>query len=84
VTEKREANSCEASDKPLLIGRLLRVLAGVAVLAALAAFRPASFLLLGLVLFAGISLVVGGLLAHPGCEIFVLPSLLARRQLQCF
>ncbi len=82
--EKTDTKSCDVPARPLLAGRLLRVLSGVAVLAAVAAFRPGSLLILGLLLFLGISLVVGGLLAHPGCEIFVLPSLLARRRIQCF
>jgi hypothetical protein len=84
MTEKTESKPSAAPAKPLLFGRLLRVLAGAALLGALAAFRPASLLLLALLAFLGVSLVVGGLLAHPGCEIFVLPSLVARRQLQCF
>jgi hypothetical protein len=82
--EKPETKRSEGPAKPLLAGRVLRVLFGVALLAGLAVFRPASLLLLGLILFLGASLVVGGIVAHPGCEILVLPSLLARRQLQYF
>jgi hypothetical protein len=84
VTEKAETEAREAPARPLLFGRLLRVLSGAALLGALAAFLPASLLLLALLAFLGVSLILGGVLAHPGCEIFVLPSLLARRQLQCF
>ncbi len=82
--EKPEIKNSDGPAKPLIGGRLLRVLFGAALLAGLAIFRPASPLVLGLVLFLGISLVAGGILAHPGCEIFVLPSLLARTQLHCF
>lgn len=82
--EKLEAKPHESQAKPLVVGRVLRVLFGVALLAGVATFRPAGLLVPGLLLFLGISLIAGGLLAHPGCEILMLPSLLARRQLQCF
>jgi len=82
--EQPEGTPREGLPKPLVVGRALRVLCGVALLAGLAAYRPGGPVVLSILLFLGISLVVGGLLAHPGCEILALPSLVARKQLQCF
>ncbi len=60
--------------KPLFWGRALRIVAGVVTLA----FVPLVGLLSlwGVVLlFFGVSLLVGGITANPGCEITALPNL---------
>jgi hypothetical protein len=63
----------------LFFGRLLRVLAGGA---ALAAVPLAGWLSFGgvVLLFLGVSFVVGGLMANPGCEITALPNLALPKQ----
>jgi hypothetical protein len=69
---------------PLLFGRILRIISGLALLAWLAISPPADFLWRGMLLFFGLSLVVGGSMAYPGCEIWALPNLLLRRRMQCY
>ena len=69
---------------PLLFGRILRILLGLALLAWLVIFPPAEFLWRGVLLFFGLSLVIGGIMAYPGCEIWALPNLLLRRRMHCF
>ena len=69
---------------PLLFGRLLRIISGFALLGWLLFSPPAGFpWRLGL-LFFGISLVVGGVMAYAGCEILALPNLLLRRRMHCY
>ena len=79
------AKTSPARHQPLFFGRLLRVLAGMALLAALPAVGAASFW--GVVLlFLGVSFLVGGVLANPGCEITALPNLALpkEKRLHCF
>ena len=69
--------------RPLLFGRLLRVLAGLLALywgAHLWGPNLGSVLLILL----GVSFVVGGLRAIPGCEITALPNLLLRKPLHLY
>ena len=68
---------------PLFFGRLLRILLGLALLAWLVITPPHGFLWRAVLVFLGISLVAGGILAHPGCEIWVLPNLLLRSRGHC-
>jgi hypothetical protein len=72
------------ADKPLLVGRVLRVLSGLAFLGWLF-FAPLSDMIWnGLLLFLGISFLVGGIMAHSGCEITALPNLFLRKRLNVF
>jgi hypothetical protein len=69
---------------PLLFGRLLRILSGLALFAWLLISPPSGLPLRLVVLFFGISLVVGGVMAYPGCEVMALPNLLLRRRMHCY
>ena len=71
-------------EGPLFFGRLLRILSGLVLLAWLVISPPSGFLLRGVLAFLGLSLVVGGIVAYPGREIWALPNLLLRRRMQCF
>ncbi len=65
--------------RPLILGRLTRVLAGLGTLAAAFWFVEWQGLaiLAGLALvLLGLSFVVGGLVGNPGCELTALPNLL--------
>lgn len=79
------AEGTRERNKPLFFGRLLRVVAGVASLAAVPAVGLSSFW--GVVLlFLGVSFLVGGLVGNPGCEITALPNLALpkEKRLHCF
>ena len=69
---------------PLLFGRLLRILSGLGLFAWLVISPPSGLPWRVVLLFLGISLVLGGVMAHPGCEIMALPNLLLRRRMQCY
>ena len=71
-------------NEPLFFGRLLRILAGVALCIWLFVSPPPGLVWQGLVLFLGVSLVVGGIMAYAGCEVLALPNLLLRKRLHCF
>ena len=70
--------------QPLFFGRLLRVLAGVALLLWLIVRPPHGLVLQGLILFFGVSFVVGGIKAYAGCEIMALPNLLSGKRMHCY
>lgn len=63
---------------PLFFGRLTRVLSGIATLAIILGLGPVELTWAGFsaLLFLGLSLLVGGLMANPGCEISALINLL--------
>jgi len=69
---------------PLFFGRLLRILLGLALFVWLVISPPSGLLLQGVLVFFGASLVIGGIMAHPGCEICVLPNLLLRQRMHCY
>ncbi len=69
---------------PLFFGRFLRILSGLALLAWLLISPPAGLLGRVALVFFGLSLVIGGIMAYPGCEITALPNLLLRRQMHCY
>jgi len=69
---------------PLLFGRLARILSGLGLLTWLVISRLSWFPWGLLVLFFAASLVIGGVMAYPGCEIMVLPNLLLRRRMHWF
>jgi hypothetical protein len=71
-------------ESPLLFGRILRIVSGLALVAWLAISPPPGRLWQGALLFFGLSLLIGGIMAYPGCEIWALPNLLLRRRMQCF
>ncbi len=69
-----------ATLKPLLVGRVSRILAGLASLGAVAFVPLAGFGFLGAAALAvlGLSFLVGGFVGNPGCEVTALPNLLLR------
>lgn len=67
--------------KPLFVGRLLRVIFGVATLGVIPYFAQGDFVLGAVIVFLGVSFLLGGLLGHPGCEVAVLPSLVLRKRI---
>jgi len=69
---------------PLFFGRLLRGLSGIALFAWLFFSPPSGLLWRAVLLFFGISLLIGGAMAYPGCEILALPNLLLRRRMHCY
>ena len=71
-------------EKPQLFGRVLRVVFGVAALASLAFIGSIGLLAEVAIAFLGVSFLVGGLIANPGCEITALPNLLFRTRAHCF
>jgi len=71
----------ESNVRPLLIGRVLRILAGAGTLwlalhLGLDQLGPWGF---GSLLFLAVSFLLSGLMAMPGCEIFAIPNLLFAR-----
>ncbi len=71
-------------QQPLFFGRFLRIISGLGLFVWLAISPPHSFFWRSVLVFLGASLVVGGVMAYPGCEIWALPNLLFRKRLQCF
>lgn len=71
-------------EKPLMVGRLLRIVFGVAALASLGFVGNAGIALQAALLFLGASFLVGGIIANPGCEITALPNLLFRKRMHVF
>ncbi|HLW80523.1 MAG TPA: hypothetical protein VKS20_00630 [Candidatus Acidoferrales bacterium] len=69
-------------EKPLFVGRLLRIVLGIGALVYLL-LNPLSIIWQIILAFIGVSMIVGGIIAHPGCEIWALPSLLFRSRAQC-
>lgn len=73
--------------KPLFFGRLSRLVFGVAALLAVPFVGFDGLQSVGAVALAvlGVSFLVGGLTANPGCEITALPNLLLRseKRLHC-
>jgi hypothetical protein len=72
-------------DKPLAVGRALRILAGVVSFAV--AFAMGPFGIGGILLILlGISFVVSGIIRNPGCELTALPNLLLpeKKRAHCF
>ena len=76
-----------AGLRPLFVGRLSRIVAGVAALIAVPFVGFEGVAALGAValVFLGISFVAGGLMGNPGCEITALPNLVLRseKRLHC-
>ncbi len=72
-------------DKPLPVGRALRILSGVATLAVAFAIGP---LELGgiLLMVLAVSFIVGGISGNPGCEVTALPNLVLpkKNRAHCF
>ncbi len=68
-----------AEIRPLLVGRLTRVLFGLGALAGavLVALQgdPATWLGAAALGLLGLSFLIGGLAANPGCELSALPNL---------
>jgi hypothetical protein len=68
--------------KPLLFGRLSRVLFGMGTFAVIGFVGPGQLSLWGTVALGllGISFLVGGLMGNPGCEITALPNLFLSKE----
>ena len=77
--------SCQ---KPLFIGRLVRVLAGLALLVGVPFVPDIEYRWLGIaaLVLAGATFIIAGARANPGCEITAIPNLLLPpdRQLSCW
>ncbi len=71
-------------SQPLFFGRLLRILAGATLLLWLCVHPPRGFFGQGLLLFFGISLVVGGAMGYAGCEVLAIPNLLSGNRMHCY
>ena len=73
--------------KPLFFGRLSRVVVGVAALTAVPFVGFDGLEIVGVAALAvlGISFLVGGLMANPGCEVTAVPNLLlpAEKRVHC-
>ena len=69
---------------PLLIGRLSRLVFGLATFVVMAVVGVDSLGMIGAVLLGalGISFVIGGLAAIPGCEITAIPNLVLPRSMR--
>ena len=69
-----------ATLRPLFIGRLSRVLAGLVSVGAVAFVPLYGFGFLGAAALAvlGLSFLVGGVVGNPGCEVTALPNLFLR------
>ncbi len=71
-------------DRPLFFGRLSRILLGVGLCIWLFVHPPHGLVLQGVLLFFGISLVLGGAMAYAGCEVLALPNLLTGKRMHCY
>ena len=70
--------------KPLLFGRVSRIVFGVATLVLLDTLGMDSLGPIGFValLFLGVSFLVGGAMGNPGCEITAIPNLFRSKEKQ--
>ena len=75
-------------SRPLFFGRLLRVLAGLACFFSVryVPYFEHSWLGVFALVLAGLTFLIAGIRANPGCEITALPNLFlpANRQLNCW
>ena len=73
--------------KPLLFGRLTRVLFGIGTFVVIGIVGPSQLTFWGTLalILLGVSFVVGGLMGNPGCEITALPNLFLpkEREVHC-
>lgn len=63
-----------AKLKPLLVGRLTRVIFGLGAFAWIGIESP-GWIGTAVLALLGLSFVIGGLVANPGCEITAIPNL---------
>lgn len=63
--------------KPLFFGRLTRILSGIVILVIIGIIGPQVLTIWGTIalVLLGISLIVGGFMGNPGCEITAIPNL---------
>ena len=68
--------------RPLFYGRLSRVIFGLAAFALILYVGPDDLGTWGLVglVFLGVSFIIGGIMANPGCELTALPNLVLPRE----
>jgi len=73
--------------KPLLLGRIARVLFGIGTFFAIGLIGPQKLTLFGslALIFLGVSFFVGGIMGNPGCEITAIPNLFLskKKRLHC-
>ena len=73
--------------KPLFVGRVTRVLFGIASITLVVVIGPSSLTIWGVIalLFLGLSFLVGGIVGNPGCEITAIPNLLlsTKKKIHC-
>lgn len=70
--------------KPLLFGRISRVLSGVGtfVLIWAVGVNVLTFIGTGALAFLAVSLIIGGLMGNPGCELTAIPNLFRSKENQ--
>ena len=70
-----------AEPAPLTIGRVSRVVFGLATFGVIVFVGPSTLGIIGTVLLGllGLSFLLGGLVANPGCELTAIPNLLLPR-----
>ncbi len=73
--------------KPLLFGRIARVLVGIGTFFVIWFIGPQKLTMIGslALVFLGVSFIVGGITGNPGCEITAIPNLFFPndKQLHC-
>jgi hypothetical protein len=68
--------------KPLFFGRLTRIIFGIAILGIFAVLGVGKIGVIGtaIIIFLGVSFLLGGLMGNPGCEITAFPNLFRARE----
>ena len=78
---------CSTELKPLVIGRVTRVLFGIGTFVLVAVVGPSQLTIWGTValIFLGASFLIGGIWGNPGCEITAIPNLVLpeKKRLHC-
>jgi hypothetical protein len=66
-----------AKLKPLLLGRVTRVLFGIGTMVLVMVMGPSQLTTWGAIalLFLGLSFLIGGIWGNPGCELTAIPNL---------
>ena len=76
------ANKNQLKLTPLFFGRLARVIFGIALLGIVAILGVDKVSVIGaaIMIFLGVSMLLGGLMGNPGCEITAIPNLFRARE----
>ena len=72
-----ESQSDSPQRRPLVIGRVTRIVFGIMSFVIVAVLGTSTLGGIGtaLIVFLGVSFIVGGLIGNPGCEITAIPNL---------